>query len=341
MPIISVIIPIYNAELTLRRCLDSILTQTFTNFECLLINDGSKDRSGEICDEYASKDGRFRVFHQENSGPSAARNVGLTQAKGQYIIFQDSDDYLLDSNAYLKLITYAFHNKLDVLRFDYLVVDKNGNILGPRPLDNKVQLSGKVFSPAVLVKEAFCGEWFTVLCLINRSIIGNLRFNRRLTFLEDMDFYARLLSSANLRCGYIPEHFYAYSQVDNSLSKSGKDSNFECSFALCDVFDELADIVVDKEMEEIYRYDSVMMYYWTLAAISDISERLHRIDIIRKYNVNSVHRQTVRRLNKVKGIGKYLILIIPSPTIAIRLLRLRTRIVVLLRSTSVRGNFCD
>ena len=194
MPIISVIIPIYNAELTLRRCLDSILTQTFTDFECLLINDGSKDRSGEICDEYASKDGRFRVFHQENSGPSAARNVGLTQAKGQYIIFQDSDDYLLDSNAYLKLITYAFHNKLDVLRFDYLVVDKKGNILGPRPLDNKVQLSGKVFSPAVLVKEAFCGEWFTVLCLIKRSIIGNVRFNRRLTFLEDMDFYARLLT---------------------------------------------------------------------------------------------------------------------------------------------------
>lgn len=332
MPIISVIIPIYNAELTLRRCLDSILTQTFTDFECLLINDGSKDRSGEICDEYASKDGRFRVFHQENSGPSAARNVGLTQAKGQYIIFQDSDDYLLDSNAYLKLITYAFHNKLDVLRFDYLVVDKKGNILGPRPLDKKFHLSGKIFSPAVLVKEAFCGEWFTVLCLIKRSIIGHLRFNRRLTFLEDMDFYARLLTSENLRCGYIPEHFYAYRQGENSLSKSGNDSNLECSFALCDIFAELADNVVEKELNEIYRYNSVMMYYWTMGAVSDIPEHSHRLDIIRKYNIRSIHRRTVRRLKKVKGIVKYLPFIIPSPTIGLSLLRLKTRIIVLLKS---------
>ena len=332
MPIISVIIPIYNAELTLRRCLDSILTQTFTDFECLLINDGSKDRSGEICDEYASKDGRFRVFHQENSGPSAARNVGLTQAKGQYIIFQDSDDYLLDSNAYLKLITYAFHNKLDVLRFDYLVVDKKGNILGPRPLDNKVQLSGKVFSPAVLVKEAFCGEWFTVLCLIKRSIIGNLRFNRRLTFLEDMDFYARLLTSENLRCGYIPEHFYAYSQSDNSLSKSGRDSNFECSFALCDIFAQLSDVVVEKGLKEIYRYNAVMMYYWTLNAISDDAYYERRKEILNECGISDIHNRTLRRLKKVRGICKYWLFIVLKPSLSLSLLRLKTRIVQLLKS---------
>lgn len=103
MPKITIIIPIYNAESTLRRCLDSILAQTFTDFECLLINDGSKDRSGEICDEYASNDSRISVFHQENSDPSSARNFGLTQAKGQYIVFQDSDDYLLNSDSYHKL----------------------------------------------------------------------------------------------------------------------------------------------------------------------------------------------------------------------------------------------
>ena len=331
-PKITVIIPVYNAESTLRRCLDSILAQTFTDFECLLINDGSKDRSGEICDEYASNDSRISVFHQENSGPSAARNFGLTQAKGQYIVFQDSDDYLLNSDSYLKLFAYADQNNLDILRFDYSVVDKNGNLRDQKSLDNKVHLSGKVFSPAVLVKEAFCGEWFTVLCLIKRSIIGNVRFNRRLTFLEDMDFYARLLASENLRCGYIPEHFYAYRQVENSLSKSSNDSNLECSFALCDIFDEFADIVVEKELNEIYRYNSVMMYYWTLGAISDIPDISHRHDIIRKYNVRSIHRRTVRRLKKVKGIGKYLPFIIPSPTIGLSLLRLKTRIIVLLKS---------
>ena len=185
--------------------MDSVLAQTFTDFECLLINDGSKDKSGEICDEYAAKDSRIRVFHKENGGPSAARNFGLHQAIGQYVIFQDADDYLIDNEAYLKLITYAVQNNLDILRFDYSIVDKDGNLNMRKSLDKKAHLCGIVFSPAVLVHEAFCGEWFTVLCLIKRTVIGNVRFNPNLTFLEDMDFYARLLASANLRCGYMPE----------------------------------------------------------------------------------------------------------------------------------------
>ena len=93
-PKISVIIPVYNAESTLRRCVDSVLAQTYTDFECLLIDDGSTDKSGEMCDEYAAKDSRVRVFHKENGGVSSARNVGLDNAKGEWITFLDSDDYI-------------------------------------------------------------------------------------------------------------------------------------------------------------------------------------------------------------------------------------------------------
>lgn len=81
-PKISVIVPVYNAESTIRRCVDSILAQTFTDFECLLIDDGSKDLSRAICDEYAEKDSRVRVFHKENGGVSSARNVGLDNMIG-------------------------------------------------------------------------------------------------------------------------------------------------------------------------------------------------------------------------------------------------------------------
>ena len=81
-PKISVIVPVYNAEKYLHRCIDSILSQTFTDFELLLINDGSKDSSGAICDEYAAKDNRVRVFHKENGGVSSARNLGLDNANG-------------------------------------------------------------------------------------------------------------------------------------------------------------------------------------------------------------------------------------------------------------------
>ena len=91
-PLISVIVPVYNAESTLIRCVDSILAQTFTDFELLLIDDGSKDRSGEICDGYAAKDSRVKVFHKPNGGVSSARNLGLDNARGEWISFVDSDD---------------------------------------------------------------------------------------------------------------------------------------------------------------------------------------------------------------------------------------------------------
>ena len=312
--------------------MDSVLAQTFTDFECLLINDGSKDRSGAICDEYAAKDSRIRVFHKENGGPSAARNFGLNQSIGQYVIFQDADDYLLDNGSYLKLMTYAIQNNLDILRFDYSIVDKDGNLNMRKSLDKKAHLYGSVFSPALLVHEAFCGEWFTVLCLIKRTVIGNARFNPNLTFLEDMDFYARLLASANLRCGYMPEIFYAYCQTDNSLSKSGSDTNFTCSFALCDVFAELADFATDQDLSELYRYNSVMMYYWTLNSISDDQYYERREEILKECCIGDIHNRTLRRIKNVRGICKYWLFIVLRPSWSLSLLRLKTRIVVLLKS---------
>lgn len=93
---ISIIVPVYNAEKFLVRCIDSILAQKYKNFELLLIDDGSKDSSGHICDLYAEKDARIRVFHKENGGVSSARNLGLEKAKGEWITFCDSDDYVKD-----------------------------------------------------------------------------------------------------------------------------------------------------------------------------------------------------------------------------------------------------
>ncbi len=93
-PKISIIVPVYKVEQYLRRCLDSIVAQTFTDWECILIDDGSPDNSGKICDEYAEKEERFIVIHQENQGVSVARNKGLDEAKGEWIGFVDSDDWI-------------------------------------------------------------------------------------------------------------------------------------------------------------------------------------------------------------------------------------------------------
>ena len=102
MPEISVIVPVYNVEEYLRPCIDSILEQTFTDFELILVDDGSPDRCGEICDEYEQIDKRIRVIHQENGGLSAARNAGLDQMSGEYVTFIDSDDVVAED--YLELL---------------------------------------------------------------------------------------------------------------------------------------------------------------------------------------------------------------------------------------------
>lgn len=93
-PKISIIVPVYNVERYLNECLDSIKSQTYSDWECILVDDGSPDGSGKICDEYAASDSRFRVIHRKNGGVSAARNAALVEAKGKYISFVDSDDYV-------------------------------------------------------------------------------------------------------------------------------------------------------------------------------------------------------------------------------------------------------
>lgn len=110
---ISVIIPVYNVEKYLSRCLNSVIEQTYRNLEIILIDDGSPDSSSRICDEYASKDNRIKVIHKENGGLSSARNAGLAVCSGDYIFFIDSDDWLVDENVLLEFIETAEKNQSD------------------------------------------------------------------------------------------------------------------------------------------------------------------------------------------------------------------------------------
>ena len=132
IPLFSVIVPVYKVENVLPRCIESILNQTVTDFELILIDDGSPDRSGEICDAYAAKDSRIRVIHQKNGGVSKARNAGLDIAQGEYIVFVDSDDWV-DADAYMQILdklrefVVDGEAKLDMLLSNYVYEkDENG-----------------------------------------------------------------------------------------------------------------------------------------------------------------------------------------------------------------------
>ena len=117
--LVSIIVPIYNVEKYLSQCLDSIIGQTYSNIEIILIDDGSTDNSPQICDEYAKQDGRIRVIHKENSGVSASRNLGLSYARGEYVAFIDSDDWL-ELNAIEFCVKKIIENNLDVIRFNFI-----------------------------------------------------------------------------------------------------------------------------------------------------------------------------------------------------------------------------
>ena len=125
--LVSIIIPVYNAESRLEQCVMSIKTQTYTNLEICLINDGSTDGSGALCDRLAAEDTRIKVFHKENGGVSTARNRGLDEATGEYVVFVDADDYLASNGIEKMVETIAARNCDIAIAGKY--IDFYGNIL--------------------------------------------------------------------------------------------------------------------------------------------------------------------------------------------------------------------
>ncbi len=185
IPLVSVIVPVYKAEKWLHRCVDSILAQTMTDFELLLIEDGSPDRSGEICDEYAAKDSRVRVFHKENGGVSSARNLGLENAQGEWISFIDADDWV--DVDYLAGLT-------DNLDADFITGGLKDTIGGICIVENKLYsyLNVKEFLNQYnrsCILRAACGK------LVRRRIINDnkLRFDTKIRWGEDTVFNKRYL----------------------------------------------------------------------------------------------------------------------------------------------------
>lgn len=124
--VISIVVPIYNAEPYLQKCIESIINQTYTNLQIILVDDGSTDGSGAICDEYMEKDNRIQVIHKENGGPASARESGLALANGDYVGFVDGDDYI-DKEFYETLLDDIIENKVDFVHMGY-IYEENGTI---------------------------------------------------------------------------------------------------------------------------------------------------------------------------------------------------------------------
>lgn len=195
---LSIVIPVYNTKKYLSGCLGSILTQSFTDFEILLIDDGSTDGSGELCDEFARQDCRIRVFHKENGGVSSARNLGLANACGEWIYFVDSDDCLLTGG--LQTLIDCISDEVDIVMGGYKEVYEDGNVYTVN--ERTVRVLSKKQSVITLYVGygsfyRYCG--YMCIRLLRRSVIRgyNLVFDPSISIKEDTLFLMQYICKSN------------------------------------------------------------------------------------------------------------------------------------------------
>lgn len=210
-PLVSIIVPVYNVEKHLSKCLQSILQQTYTNLEIILIDDGSTDKSGPLCDDFSSKDSRIQVFHQKNAGLSSARNKGLDVCHGEYIAFVDSDDYI-GPTMYETLVQLAQEHTADMVVCNLAIVSPNGEITEIPPVQNHYTVIPLEYALAYGVNEMSFGS-FACNKLYQRELFRLNRYREGIYY-EDFEASMRIFPQTK-RILYTPQVFYYY--VSNPL----------------------------------------------------------------------------------------------------------------------------
>ena len=229
---ISIIVPIYKVEKTLRRALDSILAQTFTNYELILVNDGSPDNCPAICEEYAAKDPRIKLINKENGGLSSARNAGLAIAEGEYTIFIDSDDYV-DAEGLDKLYATAINENADITICDLYQEDEYSR--------KYLQQKPTSLESEQILKDLFHHiGGFTVNKLIRRSLYTELgiSYPNNIYGCEDQYVMAQFFKH-ELKIAYCPIAFYHYMYNGNSLSRHYDNKTYEMDKEILTMFTRL------------------------------------------------------------------------------------------------------
>ena len=218
-PKISIIVPVYQAEAFLRRCLDSIANQTFQDWECILVDDGSKDRSGAICNEYAVKDPRFKVFHQTNCGASVSRQMALDVSKGEFIAFADSDDWV-ETKWLEKLYQKITEDNVDMVICDYerIFVNKTQYIAGCGFSMNNTDLL------ADLINDKYWGILWNKLIRKDCFLRNQVTFHPEMFYMGDLYIISKLLINP-IKTSHLPEALYHYDSVINNHSIIKKINN--------------------------------------------------------------------------------------------------------------------
>jgi len=312
-PLVSVIIPIYNVEKYIKACVESITAQTYKRLEIILVNDGSTDLSGILLDEFKIKDQRIKVIHKENGGVSSARNIGLNNAKGDFVMFIDSDDWI-DENMIEQMTHVAMHYNLDIVSCGMRFVNVKGVAreipYNYHPLGHKLNTRNSCLE---IVKELIYGGGSLCCRLINRNIISTERFINEMRVSEDQEWLFRIAKKAESMM-YIPNVFY------NIRVRAGSATTKSYSSDILDIE------VVDKEIVVWAQENNMANNKFLLNALF-VRSRLKYTSAIRasielnellslKQGMKSAYKQT-KDLPRTEIMKYYLALLPPQvyPTI--------------------------
>lgn len=246
--ILSVVVPVYNVEKFLKPCIESILCQSFTDYELILVNDGSKDRSGEICNYYSKKDNRIKVIHKNNGGLSSARNAGIDIASGEYIAFIDSDDYI--RNDMFEILTkLAIENKADIVQCEYKKVYDNikkyfkNNINDEVKLVNNLEVLSWLYNNQRTVSTIVA--WSKIY---RKDLFSEIRYPNGKIHEDEFTTYKLLYKSKKIV--YTNQELYFYRQRNNSIMGAKYNKN---RLALLEALNERLLFFKDKiYFKEIY-----------------------------------------------------------------------------------------
>ena len=227
--LLSIIVPVYNAEQYLSRCINSLLNQHLNNFEIILVDDGSNDGSAKICDDYAQKnDDIIHVIHTANGGVSRARNIGINAAQGEYITFVDSDDYVLPDILSV-LFENILNNSFDIIQFLYII---SPDIINYKTIKRDIEINDNnkaikyCFYPKYIQNSACCK-------LFRKELLYNVRFDESLKYAEDQKFVIECCSKAN-RIKLLNIKGYVYWQNDGSTMHQPLSENRFDILSVCD-----------------------------------------------------------------------------------------------------------
>lgn len=250
-PLVSVIVPIYNSEKFLEAALESIAVQTYRNIEIILVNDGSTDKSLDICKKFLKLETRSQLFTQKNSGVAAARNLGLSKATGDYIIHVDSDDISPPRSIEL-LVETALKEDSDIVVGSYVMRFPDKDIL----VEPRIKKSSSSFLESILKDEVHAGLWNK---LIHRRVYSGIEITPNLDLMEDKLLLVKMLCLQERKISAISETIYIYYQRANSISYSPSSKNLEQSEMVVSIICELTTDKVSKELINSLKYRNRIM----------------------------------------------------------------------------------